>query len=184
MKSSSVVILSVTWLIAPTIDLIMKMETLQSKQKHEEILKASFYIRNPFSYASWICLLTIIYQLTVAWNTCRVGFGYSSFHIKRVEDVGKKKKAGSGNTLVARAALLVAFLSSSAHSAPFFFLSPILLAAKSGLWSTEDFIIDSFRGGCRPSDKLGGGWSSRPCDKGGRGLKKIYFSASSGLSLV
>ena len=88
-------------------------------------------------------------------NTCRVGFGYSSFHLKCAEDVGKRKKAGSGNTLVARAALLVAFLSPSAHSAPFFFLSRILLAAK--VASTEDFIIDSFSGGSRPSDKVGGG---------------------------
>ena len=109
-------------------------------------------------------------------NTCRVGFGYSSFHLKRAEDVGKGKMAGSGNTLVARAALLVAFLSSSAHSAPFSFLSPILLGAKSGLWSTEDSIIDSFSGRCRPSDKLGGGWSSRPCDKGGAVSKRNIFS--------
>ena len=67
-------------------------------------------------------------------NTCRVGFGYSSFHLKRVQDVGKRKKAGRGNSLVARAVLLVAFLSPSAYSAPFFFLSLIFLAAKSCLY--------------------------------------------------
>ena len=107
-------------------------------------------------------------------NTCRVGFGYSSFHLKCAEDVGKRKKAGSGNTLVARAALLVAFLSPSAHSAPFFFLSRILLAAK--VASTEDFIIDSFSGGSRPSDKVGGGGGHPdPAIRGEAVSKKYIF---------
>ena len=106
-------------------------------------------------------------------NTCRVGFGYSSFHLKCAEDVGKRKKAGSGNTLVARAALLVAFLSPSAHSAPFFFLSRILLAAK--VASTEDFIIDSFSGGSRPSDKVGGGGHPDPAIRGEAVSKKYIF---------
>ena len=112
----------------------MNMKTLQSKQKHGEILIASFCIHNPFSNASLNLLSYNYLSITGRVNTCRVGFGYSSFHLKRAEDVGKRKRAGSGNSLDARAVLLVAFLSPSAHSAPFFFLYPILLAAKSCLY--------------------------------------------------
>ena len=40
--------------------------------------------------------------------------------------------------------------------------------------STEDFIIDTFSGGCKPSDKLGGGHSD-PAIRGKAVSKKYIF---------
>ena len=40
--------------------------------------------------------------------------------------------------------------------------------------STEDFIIDTFSGGCKPSDKLGGGHSD-PAIRGEAVAKKYIF---------